>query len=326
MIIFLYGEDSFRSRLKLKELKEKFIRDVDPAGHSLTILDEDKLSMEKINQAIGSISLLSKKRMIIIEGVFSKKEELAGQLSEYFKNRQEAQDDNILIFRDEIKKTEKLGKIKSQLFNFLSKQKYAQEFKAFSNIEMLNWLKKEVDARGGQITAEAASLLIALTGGDMWQLDQEIEKLVNYKKSAARDEKTKIGTAEVKELVAGVFDDKIFALTDAISSKNKPLALKLFEEQSEFGKSDDFLLNMITRQVKILLQVRQALDSGVGIRDVSAVLKIHPFVAQKCISQVRNFNLPGLKKLLDELVRVDYLMKSGKADIKISLSLLLAKL
>ncbi len=62
MIIFLYGEDTFRSRRKLNELKEKFLREVDPSGNSLTILDGEKTELEKINEAISPSSLLSKKK------------------------------------------------------------------------------------------------------------------------------------------------------------------------------------------------------------------------------------------------------------------------
>jgi len=333
MIIFLYGEDTFRSRQKLNELKEKFLREIDPAGYSLTVLESDKITMEKINQAIGSISLLSKKRMIVIENIFNKKEELFfEQLLGYFKNKKEAQDDNIIIFWDDVKSGEKgITKTKLQFFNYLAKQKFAQEFKALTNLEILNWTKIQIEKRGGQISKEALSLLIALTGADSWQLNQEIDKLINFKsgqKLNLGDEHSVAGieVADVHENVQGIFDDKIFALTDAISNRNRASAVKLFEDQLEMGKSEDYLLNMIIRQIKILLQVRQALDSGFNSKKLTSVLKLHPFVAQKCISQVRNFSLLSLRNFLSNLVKIDYLMKNGRTDVKTALNLLMAKL
>jgi len=39
-----------------------------------------------------------------------------------------------------------------------------------------------------------------------------------------------IDVSDVEELVKGKFDEDIFALTDAISARNKALAIKLLEE------------------------------------------------------------------------------------------------
>lgn len=58
MIIFLYGEDTFRSRQKLKELKDKFIREVDPTGNGIVSLAGESLMIEGLSEAIGARSLL----------------------------------------------------------------------------------------------------------------------------------------------------------------------------------------------------------------------------------------------------------------------------
>ena len=39
MIIFLFGADTFRSRQKLKEIKDKFLREVDSSGMNMQTLD-----------------------------------------------------------------------------------------------------------------------------------------------------------------------------------------------------------------------------------------------------------------------------------------------
>ena len=45
MIIFLYGPDSFRAREKMKQLKQKFIREVDKSGLNLIEMDGDKMTL-----------------------------------------------------------------------------------------------------------------------------------------------------------------------------------------------------------------------------------------------------------------------------------------
>jgi DNA polymerase-3 subunit delta len=342
MIIFLYGEDTFLARRKLNDLRDKFLREVDPSGNSLAVLDGASATMEKINESVSASSLLSKKRMVIIENLFTNKSQtIFNQVNDYFKKRKidlPAPDraggqagDNIIIFLDSISGEDKLPKYKSELFKTLIKQKYAQEFKMLSNTEATTWTKKEVEARGGKISHQATMELTSLLGSDLWQINNEIDKLINYKASQklglADNEKGSVIEAEdVKNLVRGQFDEKIFSLTDAISARNKAQAVKLLEEQTEAGLTDSYLLTMITRQFRIMLQIKQALDSGHTSRKIISLLKLHPFIVQKGINQVRNFTLPSLKNILGKLVEIDYLMKSGKAEIKPMLSLLIARI
>ena len=330
MIIFLYGEDQFRARKKLNDFKEKFFRDVDASGNSIIALSGESSNMEKINESISASSLLTKKRMIIIENLFLNKDQLIfNQLNDYFNDRKT--EDNIIIFLDKIGLDDKLPKYKSNLFNTLSKEKYAQEFKALSNTETTNWTKNEIEVRGGKISVSAAMELTSLLGNDLWQISNEVDKLINYKASQKlhlgdNEKGTIIETDDVRKMVRGRFDENIFALTDAISARNKQSTVKLFEEQIEAGLTDIYLLNMITRQFKILMQIREALDSGHNSRKITTLLKLHPFVVQKGISQVRNFNINTLKNIFKKLIEIDYSMKSGKAEIKLMLSLLITKI
>ena len=344
MIIFLYGQDSFRSRLKLNELKDKYLREVDKLGSGLKIINGAKASFVDIAAAISPSSLLSKKRLIIIEDIFINKDKLIFEkLSEYFKNKES--DDNIIIIWESNIKIKKfrnapapllldssgqekpLLKKSTELFKFLSAQKYAYNFNALSNFESANWVKKQAVLRGGKISAKAAEMLVGLVGSDGWQISNELAKLLSYKTAGKLVQgAVEIDVDDVKNLVRGNFSENIFALTDALSVKNKALAVKLLDEQIEAGLSDGYLLNMFVRQFRILLQIKQALESGLSQRQISGQLKLHPFVSQKGVEQARHFTLPSLKNILRRLAKIDYEVKSGQNDYRTSLSMLIAGL
>ena len=344
MIIFLYGQDNFRSRLKLNELKDKYLREVDKLGSGLKIISGAKAGFSEIAAAISPSSLLSKKRLIIIEDIFiNKDKEIFGKLYEYLKNTK--QDDNIIIFWESNIKTKKFKNIPSpmlldssgkekpllkkqaELFKFLSAQKYAYSFDLLSNTESANWVKRETARRGGKISVKAAEMLVGLVGNDGWQINNELDKLLSYKMAGKLTaDGVDIGIEDVKNLVRGNFSENIFALTDALSVKNKALAIKLLDEQIEAGLSDGYLLNMFTRQFRILLSIKQALESGSNSRQIASQLKLHPFVAQKGIEQARHFALPALKNILNRLVKIDYEVKTGQSDYLTGLNMLIAKL
>ncbi|OIO06757.1 DNA polymerase III subunit delta [Candidatus Falkowbacteria bacterium CG_4_9_14_3_um_filter_36_9] len=328
MIIFLYGPDTFRSRQKLNDIKKFFLIKVDPTGNSLTNVDGAKATMENISEAVGPASLLSRRRMIIVENLFLNKNQLIyDQFYKYLKKRPD-NNDNIIVIWESIESGEKLIKVKSNLFKYLKQQKFAEEFKLLSNSQATAWAKKEIVRRGGQITYQAAMALTSLLGSDLWQISNEIDKLINYKlgQKLNLSDNAPIASIEIKDvnqLVKGQFDENIFVLTDAIINKNKLLAVRLFTEQIETGLADGYLLTMIIRQFRILLQVRQALDSGLTSRKIINLLKLHPFVLQKSIAQVRNFSLSFLKDMLSRLAVIDFKIKTGQADAKTLLTLLI---
>jgi DNA polymerase III subunit delta len=330
MIIFLYGEDTFRSRQKLKELKDKFLREVDKSGNSLVILEGENITINKINESISTSSLFVRKRMVVIERILGNKSKiLLDQVLEYLKNNFNSEkiknevDENIIIFRDEIAQ-EKGAKIK--LFDFLKKQKFTYEFKPLSNTETAGWIKKEFEARGAKIKPSASVALAGLVGNDLWQLNNEIDKMINYKIGQKSGGETVIEETDLINMVNAKFNENIFALTDAISNKNKALASMLLEKELESGIAEVNLMHMISRQFRILLLVRQCLDKFYDSRKTASVLKLHPFVVQKSLTQVRSFTVLVLKNILNELIEIDSKIKSGRVDARTALTLLLAKI
>jgi DNA polymerase-3 subunit delta len=331
MIIFLYGDDTFRSRGKLKQIKEKFAKEVDKSSSSLDVMDGEKIDLEEINEVVAAPSLFAKRRMVVIENIFkNKNKEIFKALRDYLKkkNKQGSGQDTIIVFWED----SGLEKLKTNvLFKFLQVEKIVQEFKTLNNTEAINWIKKEANKRGGIIRGQAAVQLASIFGSDLWQLSNEINKLINFKRGSQPgliniDQEVDIELSDVENLVRGSTDENIFALTDAISAKNKGKALELFENELQSGVTEAYLFAMIIRQFKILVQIKTALDAGLSGRKIQNDLKLHPYVVQKASSQARNFSIEILKKLYQESVEIDYQLKTGQSDAKTALSLMISKI
>jgi len=350
MIIFLYGEDDFRAKKKLSELKGKFIKEVDRSGGSLDWVDGEKCSLREINEKSSGGSLLAPKRMVVIENVFrTKTKDFLPQVLEYFQAKEKTGNDNIIVFLENFLKTKKkygseetvkldadgrekpLNKAEKQLFDFLSGTKIKQEFKKLSNLDLSAWIRGETERRGGRIGNKAAIALISVTAGDMWQIDREIDKLINYKRGQSpamigEGAPPEIDENDVAELVKGPFEDNIFALTDAIASRNRVLSVKLLEEEFLSGSNEIYILSMVVRQVKIVLQVRAGLDEGKNPRSIASELKLNSYVVGKAADQARNYRLEDLKRALSDLVEIDRRSKTGAGDAGTLLCLFVAKL
>lgn len=328
MIIFLYGGDSFRSRQKLNEFKEKYQKEIDRDGNSLVKIAGEKTSLEEINRYISAPSLFTRKRMIIIENIFLNSQSILDAIYEYLKTKKNSEiiKENIIIFWDE---TDGKNEKQNKLFRLLKQEKLVQEFKPLNNNEVSAWIRNKFKKLDINIHNQDAMRLAAFFGSDLWQINNEINKLANYKKALLKNEikageLIQVNAADIDEMVRGNADENIFAFTDAISNKNKALALQLFENEIKSGVTETYLLHMIIRQFKILLQIREALDQGLSIRQINNLMKLHPFVMQKSQAQVRKFGTDSIKNIFNALVKIDQSIKTGRADFKSALSLLIA--
>jgi DNA polymerase III subunit delta len=331
MLFFIYGQDSYRSRLKLNELKDKFRKEVDVSGSSLTVIDGVSASFSDISNAINASSLFARRRMVIIENIFTNKgQNIIKDLNELFKKN--TAENNIVIFWDEIWEDRNNARAKTAFFQFLKAQKFAQCFNPLSNTETINWIKKEAEGAGAHISHQAATTFQSLVGNDLWQVKNELNKMINFKAGQIADlnlvqkKEVFVEESDVRDFVRGNFDSNIFLLTDSIGNKNKAQAIQLFEDEIDGGLSEVQILSMVIRQYHILLRIREALDHGFTSRKIINALKLQPFIVNKGITQVRNYTLPMLKNIMNYLIKTDQEMKSGQSDIRTKLSLMIIKL
>lgn len=322
MIIFLHGADAFRSRRLLQEMKNKFIADTDKDAGSLILVDGRETSLKDLTEKINTGSLFVKKRLVIINDIFkNKKSGLFAELTDYLKKFTQTEEIIIIFIDEEVGGKESSLKVDAKkLFAFLGKQKFVQEFKLLNNLQLLTFIKKEAAKYNKEFLAKAAARLLVTSGGDTWTIANDIKKLAFYSQTNIITEQ------DVNDLCVGAVSEDIFALTDALSAKNKAVALRLLEEQYAAGLSDEYLISMLIRQIKILLQIRDLLDSGADQNIISNKLKLHPYVIKKGLAQVRNFSSATLKNILDRLIHLDFANKTGRSQIKTELMLLISSL
>ena len=359
MIIFLYGEDTYRSFQKVKELKDRFLKEVDSIGSGMSILNGEETTIQEISQNNNTPSLFSKKRMIVIHDVFLN-HNIHEDLLKYLEKSKahDRGDNNILIFRDSSLKSNNRGNILQpdsngydrplrvkalKLFKFLSTEKlYTEELQLLSNFELVKWIENKVKKLDGKITKQAVQALISLVGNDLWTLSQEVEKLFYYKldpkgSDSSREsskfldcklsnENKTIEEEDVLKNVEGIFNQKMFELLDIVFSKNSRLAVKFLEEQYESGLNENLIFHMITKQVKTLLQIKQGLENGKNNLEIASFMKVHPFVIQKGAAQASKFDLEQLKEAFSDLLKINLKTKDGKGEIKTMIDLFVLKI
>ncbi len=113
--------------------------------------------------------------------------------------------------------------------------------KKFSDRDMEAWITSKAAAMGLKLSPAAKRALIALSGGTMWQVSNELEKLrVN---AGGRDEVTE---GAVLELVPGASRHSAFALIDAIRDGDRRGAARIASELLKLGEAPASLTALLS--------------------------------------------------------------------------------
>lgn len=327
MIIFLYGSDTYRSRKKLEEIKQKFINEVDKSSLNIQKLDGANFETVEFEKAVFTPPFLAKKRLVIVENLISQTKNQKRQKEILDIINKKDLTHAVVIFWEgasaSLAKKEKFASKKpSLLLGRLKKEKFAQEFNLLNQSEIQHFIKEYVKIHRGLVDPSAISLLAQITSNDLWHLSAELDKLLAF----AGDKL--ITTNDVMMLTKNKLDDDIFKLTDALGQKNKALALKLISDQLKGGTSPVELLTKITWQFKNLLLIKSFADTnGSGYPDarIGYQLGLHPFVIKKSLAQAKNFNQAKLKEIYHQLLNIDLKLKTSQLDPEVLFDLLVVK-
>jgi len=324
MIIFLYGADTYRSSAQLSLLKKKFTSERYQSNLNITVLSAPKLKIEKFRQAILSSGLFSKKRMVIVQNLLNKEassDELIRGIMDIIKNIREDKK-NILIFREEEIKEKELNDAQKKIFTILKKEKFYPEFRPLTKGKTKIWIEKFVKQNDLTIENQAIDYIIDALGNNLWAIKNELDKLIVVLSG------DQIQLQDAKNLIKPTAEQNIWNLIDAFGRKNKKLASQLLLEQIEAGMTTDYIISMLNYQYKIIIRMKSYVEGKSGYispQQAAKDLSLHPFVCQKTLQQQQNYELKELKKIYQQLLKIDILKKTRQINTEILLNLLILK-
>ena len=310
MLILLYGPDSFRSRQKLNQIIKQY-QAKHQTGLNLTFFKEEKLNFEKVREKIEAVSMFDEKKLIILENVFKDKNFKEDFFQYSRKHKLKDNQDIVAVIYQE----DKLG--------FPSPKKQLtmlEEFKLLEGNDLVNWIRKEIVERGGKIDSAAVNRLAFCLGNDLWQANNEIDKLISYKNSQPIKEE------DIDLLVRTKLDLNIFKTIEALANRDKKNALRLLHQHFSQGANEIYLFSMFIYQLRSLIKLKDLIEKGTPYYNLAKKSGLHPFVVKKNWSQLERFNLSQLKKKYQRLLEIEISLKRGLIDGVTALDLFVSEI
>ena len=309
MIIFFYGEDTFRLKQKIKALKQRFIS-ASLGDTNLAVLEGKGLGFDQAVRQILAMPFLSRKRLVIVENLLKVGlKDTQEKMADFLKK---VPDTTVLVFMEEGLPDRRLG-----LFRKLNSATKSQEFKLPENEGLRRWILKEVENRQGKIEPAATSRLIEYVGNDLWRLSHELDKLVAYK--------SKVTSANIELLTTPQIQTNIFSLIEKVAAKNTRQAMHELCQLFQSGFSEIYILTMIAYQYRNLLIIKdiQLRSPRISRGELIKQSGLHPFVLTKNLALVGNYDLKGLRNIYQKILNFDTKIKTGKIEPRVALELLI---
>ena len=327
MFYLFHGEDEFSRSETLADFKKK-MGDPGLVELNTTVFDGSRVTLDELQHACGSVPFMAERRLVIVEGLLTrlaskgKGEALSAWQKEYLEGLtqylQRLPETTRLVFVEDtsISKNNPVHRLA-----LADEGGHVKEFKPPQGKALNRWIEQRVKKKGGQINAAAVETLAAFVGNDLRLLDQEIEKLVVYVDGARP-----ISEDDVRLLVSYVQEANIFEMVDALGQRDGQRAAKLLHQLLDEREHPLRLLGMIVRQFRIMIQVKELNERGLSQQDISARLRLHPFVVKKAVRQAMNFSMEQLEAIYRKLLETDVAIKTGQMDEVLALDMLVVGL
>jgi len=322
MVYILYGEDNFSIHQALSDIKEG-LGDAESLAINTVNLDGEHLTLNELKHNCGASPFLASYRLVVVNGLlnrFEPKKDRARPARRAAKKGDKLGEwEGLAAYIKELPPTAVLvlveGKLRKQntLLAEVSSLAKVREFSPLKGGELTSWVKRGVAEKGGAIAPAAVKLLTQLIGGDLWAMGNELDKLLLYAQGRP------ISEDDVRQMVSYAHQDNIiFVLVDAVLEGQPQTAHQMLGRLYREGASPGYILFMITRQLRLIIQAK---ESG-----TPAKLGLAPYALSKTLKQAKLYGLERIKQVYDRLLQTDMDIKTGKYNDRLALELLITEL
>ena len=333
MIIFLYGQDSYRSKQKLDEIINHYKASL-KGWLNLIYIDADQADFQDFYNNFKVSAMFSEKKLIILKNLFLGKKFQESFLEEL--KKLEDLKDVIVVYESD------LVDQRLKVFKDLVKNCKSQEFKLLDNKGLKIWAQKEFTNLNRKINADALDLLLTYVGNDLWRASNEIKKLSDFSSFVPTQSRNKGGSTvafgeggknhqiitikDVELLVTPKIEIDIFKTIDALAAKNKKQVFVFLQKHLDNGDNPLYLLSMVAYQFRNLLVVKDLAQKGLMYASIVQKSGLHPFVVKKNYFQCHQFSFEELKSIYQKIFQIDLDIKTGKVEPETALDLLVSQI
>ncbi len=339
MIYLLYGEEEFLLHEALAGLRAG-LGPGDMLDLNTVRLDGPSVSFGEFESAVVTMPFLADCRLVMVDGLLARFERAAAApgndgedgdaprpVASARRAKLDAGWEGFSDLMGRLPETTCLvfieGKVgtANPLLKALTGQADVQAFRRLKGTALADWVRDRAVRHACRLSPPGMRMLLDLAGDNLRMLDSELVKLALYAGGAPVD------VEDVRRLVAQTGETTIFALVDACAERRVGPAHHELHKLLANGAAPPYILFMLARQVRMLLQARDLLARKTPRQEMKQQLGIFiDWVFDKTLKQAQGSTTPVLVRTMERLLESDVQMKTGGLEPVLSLQLLVTEL
>lgn len=319
-IYLFYGEEQFLLQTMVKKIKNLF-------GELLSGINYIQIDETNVEQLISDIQTpafgYEKKLILVKNSGLLKKEgkrknqklaDLKLKVNEYIsENVEQIQETTILIFlEEEIEK--------NALYKTIENIGIVCPFETLKPPQVMKRLKGICNAYKVGIDDDVLKYFVEICGTNMQDLINEIRKLIEFAGENGTITKQAVDLLCIKQMNSIIFD-----LTDNLGKKNVKKAIEVLHNLLYTKEPIQKILITLYYHFKKLYIVKLSEKYNKSLTESLNLKPNQMFLTSKYKAQATYFKQEELKKILEELMDLDFNYKTGKIDLNIGLEAILCR-
>ena len=320
-VYLLYGSEKYQMN-EFAALLEAQLLTKEDKDFALIHMDLGETPIQAVVEEAETVPFMVPRKLIFVRDASlftagkdnSKIEHKVESLLDYIEN---PADYSVIVFMVPQEKLDERKKV----VKAVKKAGTALAFMPLGGDELLKWVEKQASKQNCIFGPAAAEALVRNAGTGLQNLSGEIDKLCLYAGAGGTvDEDT------VNHMVARSTEQNVFALVEDIANLRIDKALGIFYELLKQREEPIKISALITRQFRIILQVKTLSKQSYTQQQIASQLGLHPYAVKIAGEQARKFEASRLESILNHLGDLDYKMKTGGVDKVLGLELFLLRL
>ncbi|HEX5478927.1 MAG TPA: DNA polymerase III subunit delta [Dehalococcoidia bacterium] len=327
MIHLIHGKDRYLARQALREIRDQ-LGDDDMLETNTAVLNGSAVTPGELLANAQAVPFLAPARLVIVEGLLAhigggrrgrrsakKKadandplapwEELAAQLKDPATLPPTT---TLIFFEGELTKT-------NPAFTLFAPVAKVRDCDALDAQALPPWIEHAAQSRELALTHGAVKSIAVLTAGDLWAIENELDKLAAYAGGRTVDERM------VHDVVSSAQEARIWDLTDAVVAGNESKALSAMGALLEDGQAAQLLLFMLVRQYRQIAVVKDMRERRLRQDEMARGAGLPPFRVNAVTGLASRYGWATIREAYAILLDADLSVKRGRRDDEAALQL-----
>jgi len=300
-VYWLAGENVYERDRAVEKIKAA----VNPDDFNYDVFYGDRDDGAAIVQAASSAPVFVDRRMVLVRRAGGLKADSREAIAAYLQNPLET---TCLVFVAGGGEGRQKGPRGESISKLASKCGASVEFEPPSPQSVQKWAAAYAKKLGANLSPQAAQTLEESVGGDMFALENEIAKLAAYKNGA------EITPHDALECLGFTKEENPFELSNAISSNNGALAMRIIDKELAAGGEPIALLAMMAKYAERMLRVKLMVSSGMAQNQIAAELGVKPYYVSRLAAESRMRSERALSAALNKLLEADSALKTSSGN------------